>query len=246
MHIYYCIIILVILACFHCAGFSENVQYSVLQDSVPSLQKELSVARAQYQDAAAMRNKAMIMLAVSGACIIILVAGLYRVEKRAKEYSRWAAIQYKALAVHEQMLAKVDNGTILKRALENQIRVIRELITIYNENSGNIKVFIKHFKEKIMLNTPGEGFWTDLRTFTDINCNNIITRLEKEFPELTGKDLNFIMLTCCGFSYIEMALCLGYANEKSISNRRVAIARKIGTGEPLRDYLKQKITEPVL
>ena len=240
---YHYIIFIIILACFYCDGFSQNAISPLMHDSIVSLQRELNSARTLYEDAIVARNKAIVMLAASGGCICILAAGLYQIEKRAKEYSRWASDKNKSFAAHKQMLTKVDNESDLKKVLENQIRVIRELITVYNENSGNIKIFIRYFREKIRLNAPEEGFWADLRIFADINYNNVISRMEKEFSELTDKDLNFIMLTCCGFSYIEIALCLGYANANSISNRRIAIARKIGTKASLNNYLKQKISE---
>jgi hypothetical protein len=73
-----------------------------------------------------------------------------------------------------------------------------------------------------------KNFWSDLRFFVDENYNHIITDLSNKYCNLNNDDINFIALICCGFSYIEIAICLGYTNSDSAAVRKRRIAIKMG------------------
>ena len=84
-----------------------------------------------------------------------------------------------------------------------------------------------------------ENFWIELRSFLDRNHDNVISSIAQN-PKITVKDLKFIMLMCCGFDYVEIAITLGY-KPKYISQKRTEIAKKLALNIPLQDYLNHRM-----
>ena len=54
--------------------------------------------------------------------------------------------------------------------------------------------------------------------------------------------LYLIGLMCCGFSYTEIAICMGYSNVCSANTKRARITRKLGLAEPLKDYIDRLVS----
>ena len=92
----------------------------------------------------------------------------------------------------------------------------------------------RNIKENIR-NVACEEFWLELRDYLDNNYNGIISQIARN-PKINDTDIRFIELACCGFSYIEMAITLGYT-PNFISNKRIRIQKKLGISVPLSDYL---------
>ena len=89
--------------------------------------------------------------------------------------------------------------------------------------------------------TANEDFWNALRSYLDKNHNNIITKIAQN-PTIKNKDLQFIELCCCGFSNVEIAIVMDYA-PKYVSSKRGILAQKLGTDQPLQDYLNHLMSE---
>ena len=86
-----------------------------------------------------------------------------------------------------------------------------------------------------------DDFWNELRSHLDNEHDNIISKIA-ENPNITKNDLKFIELSCCGFSYVEMAIILDYT-PRYVINKRKLIAKKMGLHMPLLDYLNKKMNE---
>ena len=101
-------------------------------------------------------------------------------------------------------------------------------------------VIRKRIKETIT-DVADENFWAELRAYLDNNYNNIISNIA-ENPKINDTDIRFIELVCCGFSYIEMAITLGYSINY-ISNKRLKIKKKLHINISLEEYLKQAMNK---
>lgn len=63
-----------------------------------------------------------------------------------------------------------------------------------------------------------------------------MTITRQQYPQLNDKDLLLIALTCLDFSYIQMAIILGYTNHTSIAPVKKRLADKMGIDCSLNEY----------
>lgn len=178
--------------------------------------------------------------------ILLLVALLFklmRMRLQAKQnLEQIKQLQSANSEAKRELVSRLENETKLKSVLLAQIENIRELIDMSYRYSGSPATFMKRFQDKVKRTKLPDDFWKDLRFFVDNNYNNIITRLEQLHPSLSEDELYLIGLMCCGFSYTEIAICMGYSNVCSANTKRARITRKLGLAEPLKDYIDRLVS----
>jgi DNA-binding NarL/FixJ family response regulator len=108
--------------------------------------------------------------------------------------------------------------------------------TINTTENDSPSVIRKRIKQKIQ-SVVDDNFWRELRFYLDKRYNNIISNIAKN-PRINETDIRFIELVCCGFSYVEVAITLGYSTNY-VSNKRIKIQKKLKLKETLSDYLNQ-------
>lgn len=147
------------------------------------------------------------------------------------------------LLKQENSLERDNNDRTLnvKQAFNSQINILKHLINYSYQHSNKPEMFIAEFHKAISLNKLPETFWANLRCVVDETYNNIITNIAKNYPQLTELELNFIGLLCYKFSNLQIMLCMGYTNERSVCNKRIGIATKMGIKTPLVKYLSDII-----
>ncbi len=103
----------------------------------------------------------------------------------------------------------------------------------------------KDFQSKIAehkvspIDDSDKEFWNGLYDYLNIRHNNIIKRIEKQYPKLSPTEMNIIGLICCGFNDSEIAVCKGYRNARTVTSKRNKIKEKMNLDVLLADYLKQ-------
>ena len=106
------------------------------------------------------------------------------------------------------------------------------------DKRGFTSQLAQQIKEKIV-DVADDNFWNELRSYLDNEHNGMITNIAKN-PNITAKDLRFIELACCDFTYLEMAIILDYT-PRYVLNKRKLIAKKMGIQIPLLDYLSKQM-----
>jgi hypothetical protein len=177
-------------------------------------------------------------------CVIVLLLlatfFIYYLHNRLVERTFFCdQLSAEAIASHEELLKKIHSESRLRKTMVTQIEIIRKLINSCNNTTDKTsKIFVCEFKEAMRIKND-KSFWTDLRFFIDENYNNIISRLSANYPKLNDDDINFISLICCGFSYIEIAICLGYSKSTSAAVRKRRIAVKMGLNCTLDKFINE-------
>lgn len=179
--------------------------------------------------------------------IVLLVVVAYVIIRRKDMLNReklFLIEQLQRESQHSKSLfaAKLDSESKLKLALENQIKSIRQLIDLSYRSGGDTEKFMDKFRESVRVNQFSDGMWRDLKYMVNEQYGGIIHYLTTTYPQLSEDDLNFLSLMCCDFSYIEMAVCFGYVNERSTYSRRAKLASKMGITIPLDEYIRQQIS----
>ena len=148
-------------------------------------------------------------------------------------------IKKEKVDTHETFLQRIhDKESSIELLVHNMVTFIQCAINTAEHDSPAI--IRKRIKESIH-DVINEDFWNELRAYLDKNHNNIISNIAKN-PRINDTDIRFIELVCCGFSYIEIAITLGYS-ANYVSNKRMKIQRKLRLHQSLNDYLNQEMTE---
>ena len=134
---------------------------------------------------------------------------------------------------HQELLEQLDaKDTIIGQFVNNLATFMHTSIDASEKDPPS--VIRKRIKETIS-DITDKNFWKELKTYLDRNYNNIISNIARN-PKITDKDLKCIMLMCCRFDYLEIAITLGYT-PKYISQKRKEIAKKLGLIVPLQEFL---------
>lgn len=138
---------------------------------------------------------------------------------------------------HASLLEMMNREKKLRHIISKQIESFQHLIsTSYYEPKKFENEFNKAYK---LIQEKDQCFWTELQYFVDANYNLIISKCLKANPNLSKEDIGIICLMSCGFSYIEIAICLDYKKEY-MSVKRKRIAQKLGLNETLINFVKRE------
>ena len=139
----------------------------------------------------------------------------------------------------DKMLNKLDdkNG-VIERLLTN-------LVILMNTVDGNDKQYstsrLAQQIKSTIVDVADDKFWAELKTYLDRKHNGIISTIEQT-QDISESDLKFIMLSCCGFSYVVIAIIMDYSPRYVYAKRKI-IAKKMGIEMPLQEYLDSLLTE---
>ena len=138
---------------------------------------------------------------------------------------------------HASLLEMMNREKKLRHIISKQIESFQHLIsTSYYEPKKFENEFNKAYK---LIQEKDQCFWTELQYFVDANYNHIISKCLKTNPNLSKEEIGIICLMSCGFSYIEIAICLDYKKEY-MSVKRKRIAQKLGLNETLINFVKRE------
>ncbi len=164
--------------------------------------------------------------------IIIFVLYHYREVRTAKSIIH--ELENVILDKHERLLLQIDaKDSVIEQFVHKLVFLMHTSINASQIDSP--KVFRRRVKETIG-SIINDEFWNQLKTYLDKNHNNIITTISQN-SKITETDLHFIELMCCSFSYIEIAIIMGYSTNY-ISTKRRNLARKLKIKIPLQEYLE--------
>ena len=138
-----------------------------------------------------------------------------------------------------QLQHTIDNLEIDDEGINSFINMLLSLLrdvteACYREPKSKLA---NHLSNILQFNDNNLDLWVGLYEYLDRVYNGIISKTHKNFPQLNSKDLLLIALNCLGFSYIQMAIILGYANATSIGPIKQRLANKMGLDCPLNEYI---------
>lgn len=154
---------------------------------------------------------------------------------------RWAKSIVKELrksSINEQVAALelIEANTFgTEVIIPNLIEVM--ISSVDSRNQQSAIQMARLFKERVV-DAADDKFWDILKTSVDKSHNGFISRIA-QCHNMKKNDLRFIELCCCGFSYVEIAIIMGYS-PNYISTKRKNIARKLKIDNELEVYLREQ------
>ena len=113
---------------------------------------------------------------------------------------------------------------------------MREIIeACYHEPNNRIA---ENMKRIVKFQDSNKDNWVRLFDYIDLEHNNIMTRTRENYPDLNDRELLLLALTCMGFTYIQIAIIMGYSNATSVSVIKQRLVKKMGLDCSLNEYIQ--------
>lgn len=218
-----------------CKQISDSTVNDIQKYRIQDIEKKLNEEQSEIN-----KNKDYKKTMVLWSIIILalLIIGLLLLRQYKKNQDVIAIIQEikkSSINTHDTLLGELlTKETSIENLVRNMVDFMQ--FTINTTEKDSPSVIRKRIKQKIQA-VVNEDFWRELRFYLDKRHNNIISNIAKN-PRINETDIRFIELVCCGFSYVEIAITLGYSTNY-ISNKRIKIQKKLKLKETLSDYLNQ-------
>ena len=93
-------------------------------------------------------------------------------------------------------------------------------------------------KNELLEVQPSESFWKKLRLSVDGQYKQIVSYVEKTYPNLTEQDIKMFCLLCAKVTPQIIKLCMNFTNVRSVSNYRNKLTKKkMGLGMDLDEFI---------
>ena len=180
---------------------------------------------------------------LAGLCFLIIMVlsftfyhHKHRYDRIIKDIKQQSANQLNDLTILNDNIENLkiqDNQ--LKGFITSHLALMREMIeTCYHSPQSKLT---EQVKKIVQFQHDNEQKWTQLYHYIDAEYNNLISKTRDNYPQLNDKDLMLIALTSIGFSYIQIAIIMGYSNATSVSTIKQRLAQKMHLDGSLNDYI---------
>ena len=222
---------------------ADSVAISGMNDKLIEAEKKYDTQHAALENALlSSRLKGTLL----GLALLALIAGglaflVWRYRNRLKiqqtEYELQKADLDQSLQSLNQMQALLDErentknqSEELKAIVDNQIQVVHQLLQWSYE--CNETTFAKRFNRLMTMRGPdevGASYWDNLHSLANELYDNVLVKAQEAAGgTLRDDEINLIALQCHGFSRTVIMICMRYRNLRTVSNKKIQIAHKLG------------------
>lgn len=224
-------------------SYVDNVTSHSLQQNLFELERRYDKKQLEVENIE-MRHRNMIQ-AIFIVAICITVAGGFVVLHRRKRRQLQEAyilrdkIQREHSDAIKTICEKEAVSAELKHSLEMLLDTIKEVINCSYLYGNKATKFVDKFHQIVELNNPDADFWKHIEYYVNVSFHGLLHRIKEEYPNLREHEVKFISLVACGFSTVEIMVCMNYTNEHTVSNKRLTIVKKMGIDTSLDDFIKK-------
>ncbi len=138
--------------------------------------------------------------------------------------------------MHKSISELQINDERLKAFITSHMAMMREMIeACYHEPNNRIA---ENMKRIVKFQDSNKDNWVKLYDYIDLEHDNIMTRTRENYPQLNDRELLLLALTCMGYSYIHIAIIMGYSNATSVSVIKQRLVKKMGLECTLNEYIQ--------
>ena len=236
-----------LLEYFKLSHQSDSISFSLISDPdiVKIMNSEIRFdERYKNEQEQKQRTRNYISRAIAAAIILALLLLALLFYRRAHRYDKLvlelkdrSQSQINDLADLQGNINELKiNDERLKAFITSHMGMMREMIeACYHEPNNRIA---ENMKRIVKFQDSNKDNWVKLYDYIDLEHNNIMTRTHENYPDLNDKDLLLLALTCMGYSYIHIAIIMGYSNATSVSVLKQRLAKKMGLGCSLNEYIQ--------
>ena len=193
------------------------------------------------------RTRGVIIMIVIVFCLVFSIILFFYYNRMKRYHSIIKDIKNEAaeqLSVLKRLQHNIDKMKIKDKQtndfIKTQLSILQEItIACYNEKDSKLN---KQVKKIVQLQNSETQRWSQLYDYIDAEYNGILYNTRTKYPQLNDKDLLLISLCCLGFSYIQIAIIMGYSNATSIGTIKTRLSQKMGLNCSLNEYIADYTT----
>jgi hypothetical protein len=183
-------------------------------------------------------NRLALLASIAVILILVTLIIIMRYRHKAKvDKIEIDSMRYELEQSLEMISAKDDINADLKRTIDSQISITKDLVETSYKYEFDTSKFMKRFRESMTEGKSGSDFLASMRPYVNATHGDMLTRIQSEYTVLTSDDIDVISMVCCNFPLNVMMLYLGYTNTHSVSNKKHLIAKKLGA-QTIEDFIK--------
>ena len=168
---------------------------------------------------------------------LLLYLRSHRYDKLVLELKDQSQNQMQDLTDMQQSINELQiSDERLKGFISSHMGMMRDIIeACYHEPNNRIA---ENMKRIVKFQDSNKDNWVRLFDYIDLEHNHIMTRTRENYPELNDRELLLLALTCMGFTYIQIAIIMGYSNATSVSVIKQRLVKKMGLDCSLNEYIQ--------
>ncbi len=228
-----------------------NLLYTHLSDSLLANEGKMVISKTenefinnyQYNNTRNTHRLKQLLLLIALTALIILavfaVIHILRLKKYQQIISELKKESDTQINTLNQLQENINKLKIVDRPnkdfVDRQLELLRKItVACYYEPQNKLG---KQLKDMLQFNEHNRQNWEGIYDYIDIEYNNIMSKTRIEYPLLNDRDLLLLALTCLGFSYIQIAIIMGYSNKTSIGTLKNRLATKMELDCSLNEYI---------
>jgi hypothetical protein len=135
---------------------------------------------------------------------------------------------------HKSLSSQVSDIARYRQAALNELHQNIRIKSVSEDGRKRYLPFISLIKDlsekrEILHTPPKMTFWNNLKMSVDGEYNGIASFVEKNYPNLTEKEMHLFLLVCADFPNPIIKLCMGYISDVTVSkNKKRLIREKFG------------------
>lgn len=239
-------------------NLADSVMMNSMNDRLMEVENKYDTQKADLENALLSSRLKGTLLALA---LFVLAAGalafmLWRNRNRLKiqqtEYELMKADLDQSINSLQQMQSMLEEretpqkqSNELKTIVDSQIQVVHQLLQWSYE--CNEATFAKRFNSLMTMRGPdkvGASYWDNLQALANELYDNVLIKAQEAANgTLRDDEINMIALQCHGFSRTVIMMCMHYTNLRTVSNKKIQIAHKLGINtldEFLQPFLKRR------
>lgn len=131
-----------------------------------------------------------------------------------------------------ELKGKKKHADEMRMIVDQQIKVVHQLILWSYEFENDGATFSKKFRQLMTMDSNNSAssttYWNHLHLLVNDLYDNVLDKAQEMAEgKLKTDEINFLALSCCGYSRTVIMICMGYKNIVSVSNKKAKIARKM-------------------
>lgn len=209
---------------------------------LPQVESTFNEQKIQQNNSKKELFRYVIFLLVSFIIITVIVFGVYHYKKK----KEWKILLEEHKNANNELINKnievsnVNNECKLAiydllKKIDSWVKMKQNLPEELFANKFEKSFFIGKKKKDIRIESG--DFWMNIQSLADATFGKDLKSLEKKFPKLSKDDLYIIALKYLGFSYITIAVCMGYKDKSYVNKKKDRIPKKLGLDMTFDEFL---------
>ena len=215
-------------------SISKSIEYNVKQISLDSICTSVDNSLLNNEIT---KRRSLTTLAIVAIIICVLLSFVfYRIliNKKKELYDIIRGIKSTEEKTKRELDQISSQDLCLKKLISEHIALLGDILDDSSCRPKN--VFAKNTITKINQLYNDRKYIDSLYSFVDNHYGNAISKITHG-KVISQNEMDIIILTACGFTSSEIALCLGISSASSVRVKRKRLTDKLGINIPLEQYL---------